>query len=202
MKLYDSTTSPYCRKVNILIEEADKADAVELAYVKGTPMNPGTLPVGSNPLGKIPCLVRETGPALFDSRVICAYLDAEWQLELYPEGARGWDVRTLEALSDGILDASILIVYEGRTRPEDKQFDGWIDAQRAKVERALDALEALWLSHLAGPFDMGHIAVAAAVGYIDFRGVVPGWRDSRPGLAAWAAEIAERPSIAATVPHE
>lgn len=202
MKLYDSTTSPYCRKVNILLAESGKADEVELLYVKGTPVAPGTLPVGANPLGKIPCLVRENGPALFDSRVICGFLDAHWALGLMPDGARQWDVKALEALADGALDAALLCVYERRVRPEDKQFEPWREGQLAKVSRALDALESIWLSHLAGPFDMGQVAVVSLLGYLDFRDLVPGWRDTRPGLAAWAAAMAERPSVVQTVPYE
>jgi glutathione S-transferase len=175
-------------------------DAVELVTGSGSPVDPGTAPLEANPLGKVPALERPDGPALYDSRVICQYLDARAGAGLYPEGARRWDTLTVEATGDGILDAALLMVYEGRLRPEELRFAPWVEGQWAKVDRALDALETRWMAHLQGPLEAGQIAVACALGYLDFRHGARGWRSGRPHLAAWYAGFAERPSMQATIP--
>ena len=99
-----------------------------------------------------------------------------------------------------IMDAAVLMVYESRVRPEQCRFAPWVDGQWTKIDRALDTLEQRWLSHLHGPLDMGQIAVGVALGYLDFRHGDRGWRGGRPGLAAWDAVFAERPSMVATRP--
>jgi glutathione S-transferase len=203
MRLYHSPTSPYVRKVMILIHEAGLLDRVELVRAAGTPLDPGTLPVDHNPLGKVPVLETADG-AIFDSRVICRYLDDLAGTGAYPKDADIWRTLTLEALADGILDAALLMVYETRLRPEKLRFAPWVEAQATKIIRVLDALEADWLGHLTTPRkgcpDMGTIAVGAALGYVDFRLAHLEWRAGRPGLAAWAAEFALRPAMVVTVP--
>ncbi len=154
------------------------------------------------PLGKIPALERSDGPAIYDSRVITRYLDARLGCGLYPEAPGLWDTLTLEATADGILDAAILMVYEARIRPEDKRFEPWLEGQWIKVSRALDALESRWMSHLHGPLDMGQIAVACALGYVDFRHGDRNWREGRASLAAWEAKFAARDSMQATIPPQ
>lgn len=200
MRLYFSPTSPYVRKVMVLLHETGQMDAVELVTGSGSPVDPGTAPLEANPLGKVPALERPDGPALYDSRVICQYLDARAGAGLYPEGARRWDTLTVEATGDGILDAALLMVYEGRLRPEELRFAPWVEGQWAKVDRALDSLETRWMAHLQGPLEAGQIAVACALGYLDFRHGARGWRSGRPHLAAWYAGFAERPSMQATIP--
>ena len=158
------------------------------------------MPVARNPLGKIPTLERDDGPALYDSRVICRYLDDLAGGRLYPEKPRLWETLTLEATGDGIMEAAVLMVYEERTRPEEQRFAPWVEGQWAKIARALDALEARWLAHLAGPLDAGQIAVGCALGYVDFRHAARDWRAGRPGLAAWEARFAARPAMQATRP--
>jgi glutathione S-transferase len=203
MRLFHSPTSPYVRKVMILLHEVGLLDRVELVRAAGTPLDPGTLPVDRNPLGKVPVLETVDG-AVFDSRVICRYLDNLAQAGAYPAGAGIWRTLTLEALADGILDAALLIVYETRLRPEEVRFAPWTDAQATKIMRALDGLEADWVGHLTAPRegcpDMGAMAVGAALGYVDFRLGHLDWRSGRPGLAAWEAAFAQRPSMVATVP--
>jgi glutathione S-transferase len=115
MKLYHSPTSPYVRKVTVLILEAG-IEGVERVSAAGTPIDPGTLPVDRNPLGKVPALDRADGPTLYDSRVICRYLDARFGAGFYPPAPRLWDTLTLEATADGILDAALLMVYEALGR--------------------------------------------------------------------------------------
>ncbi len=199
MRLFHSPTSPFVRKVMVTLHETGQAADVTLVPAKGTPVDPGSMPLGQNPLGKIPALERDDGPAIYDSRVICRFLDDRARANLYPS-PRQWEVLTLEATADGIMDAAVLMVYESRVRPEENRFAPWVDGQWAKIGRALDALEQRWLSHLNGPLDMGQIAVGAALGYLDFRHADRGWRSGRPGLAAWAAVFAERPSMVATRP--
>jgi len=200
MRLYFSPTSPYVRKVIVLLHETGQMDAVELVTGSGSPIDPGTAPLEANPLGKVPALERADGPALYDSRVICQYLDDRAGAGLYPQGARRWDTLTLEATGDGILDAALLMVYEGRLRPEELRFAPWVEGQWAKVDRALDVLETRWMAHLEGPLDAGQIAVGCALGYLDFRHDARGWRNGRPHLAAWYAGFAARASMKATVP--
>ena len=200
MKLYHSATSPYVRKVMILLKETGQEGDVELVAATGTPVDPASMPVALNPLGKIPALERPEGPAIYDSRVICRYLDDRAGGRLYPDAPRLWDTLTLEATADGILDAAILMVYEWRVRPEDKRFDPWVAGQWAKIARSLDAIEGRWMSHLSGPLDMGQVAVGCALGYLDFRHGDRDWRGAHPALARWYAGFADRPSMAATVP--
>jgi glutathione S-transferase len=200
LKLHQSPTSPYARKVLVLLHETGQLGDVEIALATGTPVDPATMPLAQNPLGKIPALERDDGPALYDSRVICRYLDDRAGGRLYPDAPRLWETLTLEATADGVLDAAILMVYETRVRPEAARFEPWVEGQWAKIARALDAIEARWMSHLGGPLDMGQIAVACALGYIDFRHDARRWREGRPMLGAWYAEFAKRPAMAATVP--
>ncbi len=200
LRLYHSHTSPYVRKVMVLLHETGQLKDVELVPSGGTPVDPGTMPVAQNPLGKVPTLERPDGGALYDSRVICRFLADRAGGQLYPAAPRLWDALTLEATGDGIIDAAILIVYESRVRPEDKRFDAWIEGQWAKVARALDVLEERWMAHLSGPLDIGQIAVGCALGYLDLRHAARDWRKGHPGLAAWEAAFAKRPSMVETVP--
>ncbi|MGL4319546.1 MAG: glutathione S-transferase [Paracoccaceae bacterium] len=203
MQLYYSPTSPYVRKVAVLIHEAGLSDRVERIAASGTPLAPGSLPLAENPLGKVPVLVTADGP-LYDSRVICRYLDDVAGAGAYPAGAALWPTLVLEATADGILDAALLVVYEARLRPEDLRFQPWIDAQWAKIARALDVIEANWMDHLNAPHkgcaNMGHIALGAALGYVDFRLGAREWRAGRPALAQWADAFMARPSMQATIP--
>ena len=127
MKLYDSPTSPYVRKVQVLLRETGQLDDVEMVPSGGTPLDSGTIPVTLNPLAKIPTLERANGVTLYDSRVICRFFDDRGQAGLYASGARHWELLTLEATADGLLDAAILMVYETRLRPEEMRFADWVE---------------------------------------------------------------------------
>ncbi len=201
MQLYTSDLTPFGRKVMVQILESGLMDRVEVISVTGSPLDAASMPVDRNPLGKIPALVTDGGAAIFDSRVICRYLDDLSGAGLYPKGAALWPVLTLEAAADGILDAALLMVYESRLRPAQMQFAPWVEGQWAKVERALGAVETGSLAPLEGPLNMGQIALAAALGYLDFRLAARDWRAERPALDAWAARMSQRPSMAATAPR-
>lgn len=203
MRLYHSPTSPYVRKVMILIHESGLTDRVELVRATGTPLDPGSLPLAQNPLGKVPVLEAPDG-VIFDSRVICRYLDDLAGAGAYPTGAALWRTLTLEALADGMLDAALLLMYETRLRPEERRFAPWTDAQWSKIARALDALESGWIGELTAPRagcpDMGHIALGAALGYLDFRLGAQNWRAGHPALTAWAETFMARESLQTTRP--
>ncbi len=200
MQLYTNPASPFCRKVEVILHEIGQTDSIQTTVVSGHPTDVGTMPVSVNPLGKIPVLVRDDGPALYDSRVIARYLDHVFSARLYPE-TRLWDVLTLEATGDGIADAALLMIYEGRSRPEEKRHEPYVEAQWAKIERGLDALESRWISLLSGPLNVGQISVGCALGYLDFRHANRDWRSGRPALAAWFQRFGDRPAMVATRPH-
>ncbi len=200
MKLLTGSTSPFGRKVVAVLHELGMTDSVEVANIATTPVKTDPAIAAANPLGKVPALIREGGSALYDSRVICRYLDAQAGGTLYPD-ARLWETLTLEATGDAIMDAGVSMIYEVRLRPEDKQWDGWIDAQWAKITSAMDALEARWISHLAGPLDIGQIAVGCALSYIEFRQPDREWRAAHPQLSAWHTKFDQRESMQKTRPE-
>jgi glutathione S-transferase len=201
MRLYHSPASPYVRKVMVLLIETGQQDDVTLIPATGNPLDQGSMPVAHNPLGKLPCLERGDGPAIFDSRVICRFLDDRAGGRLYPPPPRLWETLTLEALADGILDAALLMRYETHVRPEATRSPDWIEAQWAKIVRALDAAEGHWIAHLKGPLDMGQVAVACALGYLDFRHATRDWRSGRPGLSEWDRAVSQRESLSTTAPQ-
>lgn len=199
LTLFHSPTSPFVRKVMIVLHETGQIGDVTLSSAQGTPLESSNMPLSQNPLGKVPVLARSDGPAIFDSRVICRYLDARAGAGLYPTGEALWSVLTLEALAEGMMDAALQMTYEWRLRPEAGQNAEILDGLWAKIDRAVAMLEDRWLGHLAGPMDMAHIATATALGYIDLRHDARGWRTNAPGLAAWFSSFSQRPSYEATV---
>ena len=200
MQLFDNPASPFCRIVQVVLRETDQAKDVETAFAVGHALAPEQMPTAHNPSGRIPTLVRPDGPALYDSRVICRFLDDRAKAGLYTERSL-WDILTLEATAHGIMEASLAMVYEGRVRPEDKQMQDWVDANWVKVARGLDVLEERWMGHLQGPLNMGQISVGCALGYLDFRLDARNWRQGRTVLTDWYEAFAKRDSMAATAPH-
>lgn len=202
MKLLYARTSPYVRKVLVLAHETGQAESIEIVPVAAVPTerNPDT--VGHNPLGKVPTLVLDDSTALFDSRVICEYLDARSAgPRLFPDGEARWDALARQALADGLLDAALLLRYERVLRPAAARWDAWEAGQVAKIAGALDRIEAT----LAGPasaLDIGAVATACALGYLDFRFPDLGWRTGRPDAAAWYEAFGQRPSMQRTTPED
>ncbi len=127
MQLLISPASPFVRKARVLLREAGMLDQVEEVTVTTTPLNSASEVIAANPLGKIPALLRPDGPAIYDSRVITRYLDDVGGAGLYPQG-RIWEILTLEATEDAIMDATVSMAYEKRLRPEDEQSADWIEA--------------------------------------------------------------------------
>lgn len=202
MKLHYNAASPFARKVRAVAIETGLAERIELVQRTMTPVKPDTLLNADNPLGKVPCLVADDGAALYDSRVICEYLDSlHHGAKLFPsEGAARWTALRRQALGDGIMDAGVSTRYETFLRPEPLRWESWIDNQKAKYRRGLDALEAE--SESFAVIDIGTITIACALGYLDFRFAGEGWRTGRPRLAAWLEQFAQRPSLAGTMPEE
>ncbi|MCA8879588.1 MAG: glutathione S-transferase [Rhodobacteraceae bacterium] len=201
MRLFFSATSPYVRKVMLVLHETGQIGEVELVSASGTPLDSSKMPLAQNPLGKVPVLERPDGPALYDSRVICQYLSHRAGAALYPAPPALWSTLTLEATGDGILDAALAMVYEHRLRPPDRQIADLVEGYWAKIERAIDALESRWMGHLSGRLDAGQIAVGAALGYLDLRHDARNWRGRAAALADWYARFSARPSMQATLPQ-
>ena len=200
MTLLHSPTSPFVRKVMVLLHETGQLADVALHEVQLSPINPNSEVNAANPAGKIPALRLNDGSLLYDSRVILEYLDQRHGGHpLIPADASRWRCLSLAALADATLDAAILIRYEQFLRPADKRWNAWLEGQQAKVERALAQFEQA-SSELASDFNLAAISVACALGYIDLRQPDLAWRQRYPQLAAWYAEVSQRPSLQATQP--
>jgi glutathione S-transferase len=202
MKLFHSPASPYVRKVLVCAHELGIVERIETLPITVTPSAPNRALAAHNPLMKIPTLLRaEGGEPLFDSVVICEYLDTLAGGALFPrDGERRWTALRLHALGDGILDAALLARYEAVLRPPALKWDDWQAGQFAKVVETLDSLEAAPALADGETFGIGQIAVACALGYLDFRFADRDWRAARPGLAGWYSTISQRPSMRATAP--
>ena len=201
MKLFYASASPFVRKVLVVAIEKGLEGTIEKVPVTVTPVSRDNPVVVQAPLGKIPSAVLPDGRALFDSRVIAAYVDSLKQPRLNPEsGPAHFDALTLEALADGILDAGLLFRYETFLRPEALRWEAWHQGQIAKIASGLETLEKQWLSALNGPMTIGVIAAACALGWLSFRNVYA-WPEKHPGLNAWFTEFSKRPSMLATIPH-
>lgn len=202
MTLYHNPASPYVRKVMVLLHETGQLNRVALQLSQLSPVSPDPALNQDNPLGKIPALRLADGNVLYDSRVILDYLDQQHVGNpLIPrDGPARWRRLTLAALADGIMDAAVMVRYEVALRAPEKHWELWLDAQRDKIRRALGELEAEAIAELACHFDVASISTACALGYLDFRHQDLDWRAAHPRLAAWYAEVSQRPSMLQTQP--
>jgi glutathione S-transferase len=196
MKLRSSPPSPFGRKVKIAAHHLGLTDRIEVVLADTT--DPADDLRRQNPLGKIPCLVLADGSSLYDSRVILEFLDLlAGGGRIIPPGFARFDALTRQALADGLMDAALLQVYEARYRPEEHRLASWTDMQAGKVERALAFFEEHG-RELGAEIDVGDIALACALGYLDLR-FAGTWRASKPRLAAWLDVFsADVPSFEAT----
>ncbi|MBC8008279.1 MAG: glutathione S-transferase [Prolixibacteraceae bacterium] len=200
MKLIGSHTSPFVRKVRVVLAEK----RIDYEFVVDAPSDPTTRVPEFNPLGKIPVLITEDGSAIFDSPVIVEYLDSISPVgHLFPEPIRQRiRVRRWEALSDGMMDAAVLLIQEGR-RPGESRSDAVIARQRGKIERALasasaDLAEKNWCE--AETYSLADIALGCALGFLDFRFTDIDWRSKHPNLLRHADKLFKLPPFEATVP--
>ncbi|ODT82447.1 MAG: glutathione S-transferase [Pelagibacterium sp. SCN 64-44] len=201
LKLFFSSASPFVRKVMVAAIERGVDDRIEFLAAAASPIKRDQNIVAHNPTGKVPTAILPDGRAIFDSRVICQYVDVmAGGGVLYPQGESYFDVLTLEALADGLLDAAILLRYETMTRPEALRWPEWMQGQSDKIDSCLAALEDGAFADRGGAFHAGAIAVACALGYLDLRFAARNWRAGAPKLAAWFEEVSQRPSLQRTVP--
>ncbi|MBE9605828.1 glutathione S-transferase [Acetobacteraceae bacterium H6797] len=199
MKMFFSGGSPFVRKVSVVALEL----GLEIEHLPSAanPVTRDQAIIAENPLGQVPTFIADDGTVLYDSRVICEYLDSlAGGGKIFPAtGPARWTALVEHSLADGILSAALLARYESTLRPEEKRWDGWMNGQMDKVRTGLDALEAK-VEGFGGRLDIGTIGVGCALGYLDFRFGDLGWRATRPKLAAWFEQFGARSSMAATVP--
>lgn len=198
MKLFWSSRSPFVRKVMVTAHETGVAGRIHTERVVVGANNPNLEVMAANPLNKIPTLVLDDGSALYDSRVICEYLDTQHDgPRLFPADAPArFDALRRQALGDGLMEVIVLRLGE-QARPPAAQSEKHLSAYRLKIAATLDRLEAE-ADALAGVLRIGHIAVACALGHLDFRFAADDWRGGRPKLARWFGDFARRPSMQAT----
>jgi len=196
MKLFYSVTSPYARKTRLVAREKGLQDQIKEIACNPHEKVPGLSE--ANPLGRVPTLVLDDGSGLFDSPVICQYLDSlSDSPRLIPKsGPRRWEVLRWEALADGVMDAAYDSVMEGR-RPLNEQSPDWIGRWQDEIHTALDAIE-LDLASLPNKLRLSHLALAAALDYLDFRLPNLAWRKGRPTCESWYDEFARRPCMLET----
>ena len=200
MKLYYSPTSPFVRKINVFAIEAGLDKQVE--WVRTNPWQVEDILTAENPLSQVPTLITDDGEVLYDSSVICEYLDSLNSGEkLIPQQSETrWPALRLQALADGILNAGILRFLEKKRTPE-KQSDDWDTTQKKSVERSLDYLERS-VSDWGNNLDVGVLSIACTLGWLDFRFADEDWRPNRTKLKNWFEQFSTRPSITQTMPAE
>ncbi|MBT3238195.1 MAG: glutathione S-transferase [Rhodospirillaceae bacterium] len=208
MKLRYSPTSPYVRKVMVMAIETGLEDSIEAIATNAWESGPDL--VNDNPLSKVPTLVLDGGETLYDSPVICEYLDSLHDgVKLFPPaGGARWTALRRQALADGIMDAAILRLMEGK-RADGERSDSWAERQKAAIDRALDALEEEADGFAGKEADgsgddvtIGHITIAVALGYLDLRFDADNWRENRPALADFYDTFSGRASMAKTTPKD
>ena len=200
LKIYYAAASPFVRKCLVAAAELGLRDKIELVSAAAHPVNRDKSVVAYNPLGKIPTMITDENTVLYDSRVICEYLNSLGDGHLLPrEGKARWGVLVEQSLADGVCDAAVLTRYETFARPEPLRWKEWITGQLEKVNSGLDLIEAR-AAGFGDRIDLGTIAFGCALGYLDFRFASLGWRDTRPHATAWFERFGARPSMVATRP--
>jgi glutathione S-transferase len=200
MKLFYAAASPFVRKCLVVAHELGLRERIELVAASAHPINRSAAIVAHNPLGKMPTLVTEEGMALYDSRVICEYLNALGHGRIVPAaGAERWQALIDQSLADGIMDAAVLVRYEQAVRPEPLRWPEWINGQLDKVRSGLARIEDQ-AARFGERVDIGTIAIGCALGYLDLRFASLAWREQHAATAAWFARFDARDSMSATRP--
>ncbi len=197
MKLFFSPASPFVRKVMVVAHELGLAERIERIPATAAPVARSDAIREHNPLGQVPTFLADDGIVLYDSRVVCEYLDDLGGGSFFGAGPARWRNLTDAALGDGMLGAALLARYETVLRPEPLRWDGWIAGQLGKVADALGRMEE---ADLGDRLDIGTVTFGCGLGYLDFRFPDLDWRAAHPKTAAWFAVFGERPSMAATRP--
>lgn len=201
MQLYYAATSPYVRKVMIVAHHLGVVDKIEKLTAAASPVTRDRNILSFNPLTKVPSAKTDDGLMLFDSRVICEYLDSQGNGGLFPTAGRArWIALMQQALGDGLLDAALLVRYERAVRPEQFRWQEWDAGQFSKIIDCLNEIETQAPTLEVKRFTIGEITLACALGYLDFRFPEISWRDTHPNAAKWFAEFAKMPAMIATEP--
>ncbi len=196
MKLHWSSRSPYVRKVMICAYELGLADSIERIHSVVSLSSPNLEVMRDNPLGKIPTLMLDDGRVLYDSVVICEYLDSlhAGALLFPPRGEARWTALRRHALGNGMLD-TLLLWRSEISKPAARQTPEWLATFALKTRNALEVIEADADALSRGPFDIGHIGIGAALAYLDFRFTDMGWRTGHPRGEAWMQQFQQRESV-------
>lgn len=197
MKLLYQTHSPYARKALVFAHEAGLADRLQVIHQETSPTLRNESVFAENPLGKVPVLLRPGQTPVFDSDVICAYLDTlhGGRRLIPPEGEARWQALRMQAVAQGLAEAGIAVRWETVRRPAELRYAPLRDGYIAKLSASYDWLESELDSE--SPLHVGHIAVATALDWLEFRDLPP-FRQGRPRLTAWMDEFVRRPSMRAT----
>ena len=200
MKLRYSSTSPYVRKVTATAIETGLDDRIERNDTNA--WDPDTDLPDDNPLGKVPALTTDGGEVLYDSPVICEFLDSlhDGARLFPPDGGARWTALRRQALADGILDAAVQQVIDAR-KPDGERSPWWVARQKAVIARALDGFEEE-VEAFGDQVTIGHITLGVALGYLDLRFPDEAWRRDHPALADWYEDFSARPSMERTAPKE
>lgn len=199
MKIFYSPASPFVRKCMVIAHELGLADRIEKLPSAAGPVARDQTIIPANPLGQVPTFITDDGQILFDSPVVCEYLNDLGGGPFFPAGKTRWQVLTEQSMGDGMLGAALLARYETALRPEALRWDGWVEGQLGKVRDGLALIEKN-AAGLEGRLDIGTITIGCALGYLDFRFPSLDWRASHPATAAWYETFSQRPSMQATKP--
>lgn len=203
MKIFHSPASPFVRKVQVTALELGLGNRIELLGSAANPVNRDPNIVAFNPTGQVPTLLTDEGEPLFDSRVICEYLDGiDGRGRIFPpSGPARWRALREQSVGDSLLDAALLVRYEKLIRPSDFCWEGWLNGQMQKIDSCLSVID-VESANFGSRFDIGTLTIACALGYLDFRFSSFDWRSARPSAANWFAEVSKRASLLDTMPFD
>lgn len=203
MKLYFSPASPFVRKVVVTALELDLGHRLQNLPSAAHPVNRDATVAAFNPTGKVPTLITDDELPLYDSRVICEYLDSlDGQSRIFPPaGPARWRALREQALGDALLDAALLVRYETLVRPKESSWQPWIDGQMRKIHSVVAAIESD-ASKYGERFDIGTLTLACALGYLDFRFPSLDWRDGHANATSWFERVSTRTSMQQSFPRD